>query len=144
MGPYDLTGDHEELTGIEYRESGTGQRLPLMLCLDTSASMAGGPIRSLNEALSNWGRELSADIHLKSSVDVATVTFGSGGVRAWRGNEPLPPGSGMSPFVSATRFRAPQFPAGGVTLLTEALELAIRYTNTYKAALKRDNYQYYR
>lgn len=133
----------EDLGPIAY-QSGIGQRLPLMLCLDTSKSMQGAPITALNEALSGWSAELRFDVQLKTTVQVGIVTFGSGGVRAWQGTEPIAPGMAASPFVPAAEFYPPPLTAGGVTLLTEAVELAVRYVNAYKGWLKSHGYTYYR
>ena len=135
-----------EMTGlaVDYGMSGAGQQLPLMMCLDTSGSMTGKPIKDLNEALRDWSADLRSDLQLAASVQVGMVTFGSGGVRAWRGDAPLDSASAASPFVPAPDFRPPVLEAGGVTLLTEAIELAIRHVNTYKGLLKAENYTYYR
>jgi uncharacterized protein YegL len=121
-----------------------GQKLPLMLCLDTSGSMQGAPVESLNEALADWGAELRADVQWKTTVQVAMVTFGAGGVRVWQGSEPFTPGSAVSPFVPASEFYPPRLQAGGVTLLTEATELALRHVYAYKGWLKEQGLTYYR
>jgi uncharacterized protein YegL len=139
-----MSDDQDDYLDISYSQAGMGQRLPLMLCLDISSSMQGEPIRKLNEALGGWAAHLRSDAHQQGSVFVGIVTFGAGGVRAWRGREPLPPGSGQSPFVPAADFEPPEFTAGGVTRLTEALELAVRHVNAYKGMLKDNHYQYYR
>lgn len=141
--PGGFGAEGEDLGPIDYG-SGMGQRLPLMLCLDTSGSMKGPPIASLNEALRDWSAELRADVALKTTVQVAMVTFGAGGVRAWQGSELLAPGSAASPFVPASEFYPPQLAAGGVTLLTESVELAVRHVNAYKGWLKSHGYTYYR
>jgi uncharacterized protein YegL len=46
--------------------------------------------------------------------------------------------------VPAAEFHPPQLTAGGVTLLTEAVELAIRHVTAYKGWLKSHGYNYYR
>lgn len=73
---------------IEFENN--AQRLPLVLCLDTSSSMTGPPIQALNDALRSWTRELHDDVSLSYSVEVAVVTFGGQGVRAWRGRSRCP------------------------------------------------------
>jgi uncharacterized protein YegL len=133
----------EDLGEISY-EAGIGQRLPLMLCLDTSGSMKGAPIAALNEALAGWSAELRSDVQLKTTVQVAMVTFGHGGVQVWQGREPWSSASGAAPFVPASEFYPPQLAAGGVTLLTEAVELALRHVYAYKGWLKSHGYTYYR
>ncbi|MEU6030881.1 VWA domain-containing protein [Streptomyces tauricus] len=127
---------------IEFENN--AQRLPLVLCLDTSSSMAGPPIQALNDALRSWTRELHDDVSLSYSVEVAVVTFGGQGVCAWRGAQPLPPETPASPFVPAHAFQAPVLAAAGVTLLTEALELAVRIVADRKSELRAGGLQYYR
>lgn len=143
MAYHGFGADGQDLGHISYGQ-GMGQRLPLMLCLDTSGSMKGPPIASLNEALRDWSAELRSDVQLKTTVQVAMVTFGAGGVRAWQGSDPHTPGSSASPFVPASEFYPPELAAGGVTLLTEAVELAVRHVNAYKGWLKSQGYTYYR
>lgn len=120
------------------------QRLPLVLCLDTSHSMSGAPIASLNEALRAWTRELHDDVALSYSVEVAVLTFGDNGVNAWQGPTMLPPNSPVSPFVPAHRFQPPQLRAAGVTQMAEALELAMQVVAARKAELRQLGLQYYR
>ncbi|MFF4233440.1 hypothetical protein [Streptomyces sp. NPDC001820] len=120
------------------------QRLPLLLCLDISSSMAGEPIRLLNEALTLWGREIQDDVGLSSSVEIALVTFGGTGIGVWQGPHLLDPRATASPFVAAHQFRPPQLSASGVTLLTEAVETGMRLVAARKTQLRRSGLQYYR
>ncbi|WP_329256455.1 VWA domain-containing protein [Streptomyces sp. NBC_01478] len=131
-----------EYADIEFENN--AQRLPLVLCLDTSSSMAGAPIQSLNDALAEWTRELHDDVSLSYSVEVAVITFGGRGVGAWRGPQLLDPRAPLSPFVPAHAFQAPRFTASGVTLMTEALELAMHVVAARKAELRASGLQYYR
>ncbi|WP_371654411.1 MULTISPECIES: hypothetical protein [unclassified Streptomyces] len=131
-----------EYADIEFENN--AQRLPLVLCLDTSSSMAGPPIDALNTALSEWTRELHDDVSLSYSVEVAVITFGGRGVTAWRGGQPLEPGSPVGPFVAAHMFEPPRLDASGVTLMTEALELAMHVVTARKAELRSQGFQYYR
>ncbi|WP_239069565.1 MULTISPECIES: hypothetical protein [unclassified Streptomyces] len=120
------------------------QRLPLVLCLDTSHSMLGAPIASLNEALRDWTRELHDDVSLSYSVEVAVLTFGDAGVSAWQGPNLLPYNSPVSPFVPAHLFQPPQLKAAGVTLMAEALELSMQIVAARKAELRQLGLQFYR
>lgn len=79
-----------EYADIEFENN--AQRLPLVLCLDISSSMAGPPIQMLNDALRGWTQELHDDVSLSYSVEVAVVTFGGQGVGAWKGPHLLDPG----------------------------------------------------
>ncbi|MFD9904873.1 hypothetical protein [Streptomyces sp. NPDC059063] len=120
------------------------QRLPLLLCLDISSSMAGEPIRLLNEALALWGREIQEDVGLSSSVEIALVTFGGPGIGVWQGPRLLEPHATGSPFVTAHQFQPPQLSASGVTLLTEAVETGMHLVAHRKAELRGSGLQYYR
>ncbi len=138
---------HPETLPASYEDiefDNNAQRLPLVLCLDTSSSMAGVPMEMLNKALQDWTRELHDDVSLSYSVEVAVVTFGGQGVTVWRGAQPLPPQASVSPFVPAYAFQAPVLTAAGVTLLTEALELALRIVAARKTELRTSGLQYYR
>lgn len=53
------------------------ERCPCLLLLDTSSSMAGQPIRELNEGLVTYFDQLLADSLAAKRVEVAIVTFGS-------------------------------------------------------------------
>jgi uncharacterized protein YegL len=118
------------------------QRLLIALVLDTSQSMAGKPIERLSEALGGLADDLRRDVQLRSTAELAIVTFGEGGVVAWRGDKPVPPLT--SPFVPADRFTVPNLRAGGVTPLTAAVERTIQCVAEEKAELKRRFLQYYR
>ncbi|MCX4586143.1 MULTISPECIES: hypothetical protein [unclassified Streptomyces] len=131
-----------EYADIEFENN--AQRLPLVLCLDISSSMAGPPIQMLNDALRGWTQELHDDVSLSYSVEVAVVTFGGQGVGAWKGPHLLDPRTPTSPFVPAHMFSSPQFVASGVTLMTEALELTMRIVASRKTELRQSGLQYYR
>lgn len=120
------------------------QRLPLLLCLDVSSSMAGEPIDTLNSALWDWTRELHDDVSLSNSVEIAIVTFGGSGVTAWQGPQPLPPGAQASPFVPAHLFQPPRLTASGVTPMLQALELTRHIIAARKSWLRQAGLQYYR
>jgi uncharacterized protein YegL len=122
----------------------TAQRLPLVLCLDTSLSMSGAPIAALNEALREWAEVLHGDLSLSHSVEIALVTFGNGGVRAWRGPQMVGDPWREVPFVSAFAFEAPELAAGGATPMTEAVELSMRLIEARKEQLRTQALQYYR
>jgi len=111
-------------------------RQPLVLCLDTSSSMAGVPIHALNAALHELTTELRSNHSISSTVEVAVVTFGGQGVTAWRGVRPLPRETSASPFVRADHFEPPHLIASGVTPMTEALALTVRLIAARRAELR--------
>ncbi|WP_327353779.1 vWA domain-containing protein [Streptomyces sp. NBC_01304] len=129
---------------LDFDFENNAQRLPLVLCIDTSRSMEGKPIEALNGALAEWTHELHSDVSLSYSVEVAVITFGDQSVAAWHGPQRIQPGSGVSPFVPAHAFQAPRFVANGVTLMTEGVELAMRIVADRKSELRRLGLQYYR
>src|SRR5690242_12080508 len=51
-------------------------RVPCILVLDVSSSMAGEPIRELNEGLLTFKQELSSDSMTAKRAEVAIITFG--------------------------------------------------------------------
>src|SRR5688500_137786 len=75
------------------------QRVPVVMMIDTSSSMSGTPIALLNDALVDMQDQLHNDVELSAKAEICLITFGHGGVTAWRGGEPAPPGT--SPFVPA-------------------------------------------
>jgi uncharacterized protein YegL len=118
------------------------QRLPIALVMDISSSMSGKPISRLNDALAGLADDLRRDVQHSATIELALITFGEGGVTAWQGDRPVPPGT--SPFVSAGRLIVPTLRAGGVTPLTAAVERTMRCVAEEKAELKRRYLQYYR
>jgi uncharacterized protein YegL len=117
------------------------QRLLLTLVLDTSSSMAGRPIKLLNEALARLATDLRHDVNLSAIAEIAIVTFGNDGVTAWQGERAAL--NGTSPFVPAARFEAPTLRAGGVTPMVSAVERAMRCVADEKTALRRRHLQYF-
>ncbi|MBD0710559.1 hypothetical protein BU197_19925 [Streptomyces sp. CBMA291] len=130
-------------------EFDSAQRLPLLLCLDTSTSLSRhGAIASLNTALRSWAESLAEDMALSAAVDVAVITFGGvDRITVWQGATPLGPVAPEwphSPFVPAHEFRPPVLKADGVTLLDRALRLAMNVVADYKAGLRAEGLTYYR
>ncbi len=132
------------LRGIDYDDAGTAQRVLLLMCLDTSQSMQGEPIRLLNEALTDWASTLRRDINLAATAEIALVTFGAGGVVVWRGTRALPSRSDETPFVPAGQYRPPVLKAAGVTPMAKAIEIAMALVETRKLELRSSYLQYHR
>jgi len=130
----------DEFSGLV--PEGTGMRLPLLLCLDTSASMQGEPIEALNKALVQWADELHEDETLAYTVDIGLITFGAKGVNLWRGPQSLPPNS--DPFVEAHMFEPPTLVAADKTPMGEAVELMIKVIEGRKKLLRSKGRSYYR
>jgi len=132
------------LRGIDYTDAGTAQRVLLLMCLDTSQSMQGEPIRLLNEALADWAGTLRRDISLAATAEIAMVTFGAGGVVVWRGARALPRKSDETPFVPAGQFQPPVLIAAGVTPMAEAIDVSMTLVETRKLQLRSSYLQYHR
>jgi uncharacterized protein YegL len=118
------------------------QRVPVVMLIDTSSSMEGKPIGLLNDALAEMEENLHEDVELSNKAEICLITFGHGGVTAWRGDEPAP--AGASPFVPAREFRVPKLQAGGVTPMVEAIKLGMRHIAEEKQRLRARRLSYYR
>ncbi|MFF7177622.1 hypothetical protein [Streptomyces sp. NPDC008121] len=119
---------------------GYEERQPVVLLLDTSASM-GRPaerprIDELNKALVDWFDGVRAEPRLRSRIEVCLITFDSH-VQAYDpGQECLVPVESVPSerlFVPVDRMRPPRLGAGGLTRLTDAVETAL--------ALARERYR---
>ena len=132
---------------LEEFEEGLGQRLSVLLLLDTSTSMDGPrgtppgkrPIDELNVALEEWSAELRSteQRHLHDQVEIALILFGSEGVTVteWvRDN----------PFRPAAVFDPPKLTAGGVTPLFEAIDVAIKVSEKRKEQLDEQGIERFR
>jgi uncharacterized protein YegL len=137
--PHEDLGDLN-LDGVDIDSDGS-QRLLLSLVIDSSKSMTGEPIDSLNRGLQQLVGYLRRDRNLRAIANVALITFGHDGVTAWRGTEPAP--AGVSPFVPAYELEMPTLPAGGVTPMVEAVQHAIYWVNKEKQDLRSRGIQYY-
>ena len=98
------------------------QRCPCVLLLDTSGSMAGLPIKELNEGLKAFQEELAADSLARKRVEIALVTFG--------------PVKLETDFVTAENFEPPVLSAGGDTPMGAAVQLAIELVARRKDVIR--------
>jgi uncharacterized protein YegL len=137
--PQDQVLDAEQMV---FDSDNRAQRVLIALVLDTSSSMKGKPIALLNDALQDMSEDLRHDVELSAKAEVAIITFGDGGVLAWRGAQPAP--NGTSPFVPASQLEMPRLQANGVTPMIEAVELAMRCVAEQKRALRERHISYYR
>jgi uncharacterized protein YegL len=126
----DFYADEDWETAIELAptNTNTNKRLPCVLALDTSGSMAGVRIDDLNAGLRRFEDEFSdenGDPVAIRSVEVAVITFGAGGVQLLD----LTTGRAIrdldKAFVEARNFRAPTLQAGGLTPMGTAIDLAL-------------------
>lgn len=105
-------------------------RVPVILLCDTSGSMSGAPINSLNAGLAAFTEEVYKDEIASLRVEVALVTFGP--VRL------------TQDFVTIDKFVPPQMRADGVTPMGEAIEYALDMLQDRKETYKNNGIQYYR
>jgi len=106
-------------------------RVPCVLILDVSGSMAGEPIRQLNEGLVVYKDTLSADAMARKRVEVAVVTFGAE-VKM------------ICDFVTADGFFPPTLEANGMTPMGQAVNMAMDMVESRKQVYKANGISYFR
>lgn len=107
-------------------------RAPCLLLLDTSTSMAGAPIRALNQGLATLKQDLNNDDLARRRVEIAVLSFGDNGVQT------------QQPFITIDDWTPPQLHASGMTPMGEALTRGLQLLRERKDMYKRAGLQYYR
>ncbi len=120
-----------QLSDVEFAEN-HDPTCPCLLLLDTSASMGGAPIESLNAGLRLFQQEVLNDPIARNRVDVAIVTFGHGGVQT------------VQPFANISQFEAPHLSVGGQTPMGEAIERGLDMLLQRKKLFHENGIPYYR
>ncbi|MEV5311211.1 hypothetical protein [Streptomyces sp. NPDC052610] len=122
---------------------GYDERQPVVLILDTSASMgrpAGNPrIDELNDALTGWFDGVRAEPRLRARVEVCLMTFDSRVRVLDPVRERLVPVEEVPPdrlFVPVDRMRPPRLEASGLTRMTDAVETALDLARNRHQALQ--------
>ena len=99
-------------------------RVPIVLCLDTSASMSGAPIKELSEGVNLFYKSIYDDEVARYSAEICIVTFGNGGIQKNADFDTVDESPNMS------------FSAGGVTpmggAVSDALDLLEYRKQQYK------------
>ena len=106
-------------------------RVPCTLILDVSSSMAGDPIKQLNDGLICYKDELTADSLASKRVEVSVITFGSE-VKT------------EVDFTTSQNFFPPTLEANGMTYMGQAVNQAIDALEARKQEYKNAGISYYR
>ena len=106
-------------------------RCACVLLLDTSYSMSGAPIDSLNAGLQVFRDDIQSDDLAKQRAEIAIVTFGES-VRT------------VQDFVIAGAFQPPTLKADGSTPMGAAINVAIDLVERRKGEYKTNGVMYYR
>lgn len=102
----------QELDGSPMMSFRLTPKLPCLLLLDVSGSMAGVPIDKLNSGLRQFVEDLRSHTHTFELVDLALVTFGSR-VEVVRD------------FAPMAEFNLPKLSAAGLSLMGQAIDMAL-------------------
>ena len=121
---------------------GFDERIPVVLVLDTSASM-GRPeqaprIVKLNEALGEWFTDASAQPGLRGRFEIAIITFDSAIRVLDPGGGPDTPADASGAFRLVADAHPPQLRASGFSLMLPAIETALRLATDRKRLLEAD------
>ena len=106
-------------------------RCPVVLVVDTSASMKGAAIDALNEGLAEFKFDVEQDDLAALRVELALVTFGA-------------TVSVVQPFVTIDDFTPPVLQASGKTPMGEALKEGLQALDDRKKTYKDQGIGYYR
>lgn len=115
---------------VEFAEN-PEPRCPCVLLLDTSGSMQGMPIDSLNQGLQTFKEELTKNSLAARRVEVAIVTFDSH-VNV------------VQDFVTADQFSPPILTAQGLTTMGAGIHKALDLLQDRKAQYRTNGIAYYR
>jgi uncharacterized protein YegL len=137
--------DAASLDAVEIFEGNPERRCPVVLVLDTSASMTGDPIAQVNEGLRQFEQQIKEDALAALRVELAIVTFG-GWVRVIdpRTGQPLDPPDPAAAFATVDHFTAPTLVAEGNTPMGEAVTTALGLLRGRKDLYKAGAIGYYR
>jgi len=106
-------------------------RCPVVLVLDTSASMAGDPIDALNRGISRFKYDIEQDVLASMRVEISIVTFGAAV-------------DVVQDFVTIDEFTPPMLQASGKTPLGQGIRLGFQQVNRRCALLRESGVGFYR
>lgn len=70
-----MTENSQKFQESDFGKS-TKRRLPICFCLDVSGSMAGNPIKELNDGLQSFFSSIRENDETRSAADISIITFG--------------------------------------------------------------------
>ncbi len=114
-------------------QDNTNQRLPCVLVLDGSTSMAGAPIEELNKGLKVLENELKQDDVACQRVQLLVIRVGG-----------LEEAEIISDWTDAIDFSAPIIEANGMTPLGKGVSLALKKIEEQKVNYRQHQIQYNR
>lgn len=106
-------------------------RCPVVLILDTSASMSGGPIDALNRGISQFKYDVEQDAIASMRVEISIVHFGASV-------------DVVQDFVTIDDFSPPLLTASGKTPLGQGVRLGFQQVNRRCALFKEAGIGFYR
>ena len=106
------------------------ERCPILLCLDRSGSMSGGPIEELEAALEQFSQDLREDPSVAAKVDVGVIIF----------NEMVQ----WTDFTNSTEFNPPQLHAEGGTKMSFAMKVSLDMCERRKDIYRQNGIAYHR
>ena len=109
------------------------ERIACLLVLDGSSSMAGEPMRQLNQGLQDFARDLKNDPTASVSVQIGVIRFG--------GHSEV---EVLSPFTDAMNWEPPTLEANGTTPLGAAMQTALKMLREQKDEYKKNAISYKR
>jgi uncharacterized protein YegL len=119
---------------VPFEEAGFAEnpepRCPVVLLLDTSASMIGEPIRELNSGLAVLKNDLLTDSLAVKRVELAIVTFG--------------PVCVQNEFHTISNFYPPTLSASGDTPMGTAIEQGLLFLEERKAEYRANGVSFFR
>ena len=107
------------------------QHVPVVLLVDTSASMSGEPIRELNQGLMAFQKALQSDLLLLNRADVSIISFDTE-VHVRMG------------FRPAEQYEAPTLKPGALTSMNQGIIKALDEIEDRKRLYKQQGVKYYR
>ena len=105
-------------------------RIPICLCLDTSGSMSGSPINTLNQAILEFYRDIDSDHQTAASCEIAVVKFDTTAEL-------------IEDFSLVAVKETQPLTASGTTNMQEGVQLALDILKQRKNDYKRNGVDYY-